>query len=197
MANKLVDGKQMTVRWHLDDLMISHVNQDKILKFVKCIKDIYGDNLAKNVGMTHDYLGMTFDYAFEREVRINMCKYLSKVIEDFPEEIKRVSATPAADHLFKVGEDGRKLSKEQADIFHHTVYQLLFAANRACQDIQMAVSFLTTQVQAPNEYDWGKLKRVLKYLKGMRYLKLILSADAMNFAIHWYIEGSHQIHEDC
>jgi hypothetical protein len=59
------------------------------------------------------------------------------------------------------------------------------------------VSFLTTQVQAPDEDDWGKLKRVLKYLKGTRYLNLILSADAMNFAIHWYIDGSHQVHKDC
>ncbi len=196
-ANKLMDGKQMTVRWHIDDLMISHVNQDKILKFMNCIKDIYGDNLAKNVGMTHDYPGMTFDYAFKREVQINMCKYLSKVIEDFPEEIMGVSATPAADHLFKVREDGRKLSKEQVDVFHHIVYQLLFAANRACQDIQTAVSLLTTRVQAPNEDDWGKHKRVLKYLKGTQYLKITLSADAMNFAIHWYIDGSHQILEDC
>ena len=73
----------------------------------------------------------------------------------------------------------------------------LFAANRARRDIQTAVSFLTTRVQAPDEDDWGKLKRVLKYLKGTRYLKLILSADAMNFAIHWYIDGSHQVHEDC
>ncbi len=112
VANKHADGKQITVRWHIDDLMISHANQDKILKFVKCIKDIYGDKLAKNVGMTHNYLGMTFDYAFEREVQINMSIYLSKVIEDFLEEITGVSATPAADHLFKVGEDGRKLSKE-------------------------------------------------------------------------------------
>ena len=69
---------------------------------------------------------------------------MSKVIEDFPEEITGVSATSAADHLFKVREDGRKLSKEQVDVFHHTVYQLLFAANRAHQDIQTAVSFLTT-----------------------------------------------------
>ncbi len=68
-----------------------------------------------------DYLGMTFDYAFEGEVQINMCQYLSKVIEDFPEEITGVSATPAADYLFKVREDGKKLNKEQADIFHHTV----------------------------------------------------------------------------
>ena len=38
-----------------------------------------------------DYLGMTIDYAFEGEVQIIMCQYLSKVIEDFPEEITGVS----------------------------------------------------------------------------------------------------------
>ena len=197
VANKVVDGTQMTVRWHTNDLMISRVGQCKILKSVRHIKDIYGDNLAKNVGMTHDYLGMTFDYAFEGEVRINMCKYLSEVIEDFPEEITGVSATLAADYLFKVREDERKLNKEQADMFHHTLYQLLFAANMARRDIQTVVLFLTARVQAPDEDDWGKLKRVLKYLKGTRYLKLILSADEMNFATHWYIDGSHQVHEDC
>jgi hypothetical protein len=144
VANKLVSGKQMTVRWHVDDLMISHIDKSEILKFARYIKDIYRDNLAENVGKVHDYLGMTFDYAFEGEVLINMCKYLSSIIADFPEQITGVSATPAADHLFKVREDGKKLSEEQPDAFHHTVYQLLFAANRAGQDIQTAVSFLTT-----------------------------------------------------
>jgi hypothetical protein len=67
-ANKLVGEKQMTVRWHVDDLMISHIDKGKVLKFVRCIKDIYGDNLAENVGKVHDYLGMTFNYAFEGEV---------------------------------------------------------------------------------------------------------------------------------
>ncbi len=140
------------------------------------------------IGNVHNYLGMTFDYAFGGEVRINMCKYLSNIIADFPEQITGVSATPAAGHLFKVREDGKTMSEEQTDAFHHTVYQLLFAANRAHQDIQTAVSFLTTRVQAPDEDDWGKLKRVLKYLNSTRYLKLILSADAMNFTIHWYID---------
>ncbi len=65
VANKLVSGKQMTVRWYVDDLMISHIDKSEMLKFVRCIKDIYGDNLAENVGKVHDYLGMTFDYAFE------------------------------------------------------------------------------------------------------------------------------------
>jgi hypothetical protein len=140
---------------------------------------------------------MEFDYSCVGEVKINMRKYIEKIIDEFPEEITSTSATPAADYLFTVREDGRKLNEEQATTFHHTVYQLLFAANRARRDIQTAVSFLTTRVQEPDEDDWGKLKRVLKYLKGTRHLKLKLSADSMNFIIHWYIDGSHQVHEDC
>jgi hypothetical protein len=38
---------------------------------------------------------------------------------------------------------------------------------------------------------------VFKYLNGTRYTKLTLVADEMNFIIHWYMDGSHQIHEDC
>ena len=101
-----------------------------------------------------------------------MWDYLGKVIQEFPEEIIGRCATPASDHLFKVREDGRKLNEELADAFHHTVYQLLFAANRARRDIQTAVSFLTTRVKAPDEDNWGKLVRVLKYINGTWYMKL-------------------------
>jgi hypothetical protein len=50
-----------------------------------------------------------------------------------------------------VREDGWKLNNEQAKAFHHTLHQLLVAANQARRDIQTAVSFLTTRVLAPNE----------------------------------------------
>jgi hypothetical protein len=77
VANKTVNGTQMTIRWHVDDLMISHVSQDKIMRVVQGIKDIYGENPADTVGTVHEYVGMTFDYSFTREVRINMWDYLS------------------------------------------------------------------------------------------------------------------------
>ncbi len=99
----------------------------------------------------HDYLGMIFDFSDRDKAKINMTKYLSIVIADFPEEIIGKTATPAGDHLFKVRDEGRKLNEEQADAFYHTVYHLLFAANRARRDIQTAASFLTTRVQAPDE----------------------------------------------
>ena len=38
VANKMVNGTQMTIRWHVDDLMMSHVSRDKIMKIVQEIK---------------------------------------------------------------------------------------------------------------------------------------------------------------
>ncbi len=197
VVNKMISGSQMTVRWHVDNLMISHASNKVISQFRRALKDIYGDNLAENTGKVHNYLDMIFDFSDQDNVKINMTKYLTKVIVDFPEEIIGKAARLAGDNLFKVRDEGRKLNEEQADAFHHTVYQLLFVANRARHDIQTAVSFLTKRVQAPDEDDWGKLKRVLKYLNGTRYLKLTLCAEQLKFAVHWYIDGSHQIHEDC
>jgi hypothetical protein len=50
IANKMVDGLQMTIRWHVDDLMIGHLKHEEIMQVVQQMKDIYGDNLKKNVG---------------------------------------------------------------------------------------------------------------------------------------------------
>ncbi len=96
---------------------------------------------------------MIFDFSSQDKVKINMTQYVSKIIKEFPEEILGKQATLAGDPLFKVREDGTKLNEEQVDVFHHTVFQLLFAANQARQDIQTAVSFLTTRVKDPDEDD--------------------------------------------
>jgi hypothetical protein len=51
VVNKMVNGSQMTVRWHVDDLMISHTSSEAISQFLRALKDIYGDNLAETTGM--------------------------------------------------------------------------------------------------------------------------------------------------
>ena len=60
----------------------------------------------------------------------------------------------------------------------------------------MAVAFLTTRVKRPDEDDWGKLKRVLKYLKGTKHLKLTLSVDDLRL-LQWWVDASYNVHWDC
>jgi len=67
---------------------------------------------------------------------------------------------------------------------------------RARRDIQTAVSFLTTRVKHPDEDDWGKVKRVLKYLKGTKSLRLRLTIDNLH-CTKWFVDSSHGVHWDC
>jgi hypothetical protein len=54
---------------------------------------------AESTGMIHDYLGMTFDFSRQDEVKINMMQYISKVIEAFPMETVGKAVPPAGDQL--------------------------------------------------------------------------------------------------
>jgi hypothetical protein len=80
-------------------------------------------------------------------------------------------------------------------VFHHAVAQLLFAASRSHKDIHTRVSFLTTRVKHPDKDDWGKLKRLLLYIRAMIYMSLILRADSLNI-IKWWVDASYAIRGD-
>ena len=132
------------------------------------------------------------------KVKISMIRYLQKVLDSFPELIKSKAESPAAEHLFETRDDDptqKILPEEQAQAFHHTVAQLLFVAMRARPDIQTAIAFLTKRVRQPDEDDWGKLKRVLKYIRATLYLKLTLTVDNLN-TVRWYVDAAYGVHMD-
>jgi hypothetical protein len=197
VANKIVNGSQMTVTWHVDDLKVSHKDGDEITKFLLYLGKLYGNRITVNRGVVHDYLGMDLDFSSPGKLRVSMIKYLAKIFKAFPEKIRAAAATPAADHLFEVRDESERklLPEEQARAFHHSVAQLLFLSGRARPDIKTAVSFLTTRVKAPDEDDWGKLKRVLKYLWGTRHMKLTLTVDNLH-TLRWWVDASYGVHWD-
>jgi hypothetical protein len=130
-------------------------------------------------------------------LEVSMIAYLKNIIKQFPGLINKKATSPAAEHLFMVRDkkEAKLLKEKQALAFHHTVAQLLFLSTRARQDIQTALAFLTTRVKNPNKYNWGKLKRVLKYLNGTKYMKLKLSFNGLTTP-KWYVDGLHNAHAD-
>ena len=159
VANKTIDGKQMTICWHVDDLFIGHVDPTVVTSFINWLAQRYDTNEKKlNVvrGHKHDYLGMNLDFSTTGEVKIDMINYVTKIIDAFPEKIAGVQSTPAGDRLFQVRppDAAKFLPEEQARAFHHTTAQLLFLS-RVRRDIQTTVAFLTTRVKKPDEDDFG------------------------------------------
>ena len=123
----------------------------------------------------HKYLGMTIDYSSPVKLIFSMINFIGKMLVDIPEDMKGESATPATHHLFDISEDVMKLSQADSDLFHHLVEQLIYLSKRTRPDIQLEVSLLCTRVRGPDNDDYEKLVRVMKYIQGTIVLPLILS----------------------
>ena len=63
VANKDINGSQMTVTWHVDDLKVSHKDPAEVTQFPRDMGKIYGDGITVTRGKIHTYLGMDFDYS--------------------------------------------------------------------------------------------------------------------------------------
>lgn len=165
VANKWTQGGQLTVMWHVDDLKVSHKDPKCVTETIEWLSSLYRC-LKEQRGKVHNYLEITLDYLMAGVVRVSKVNYIKEILKCFPEEVEGEATSPAPNHLFIVRDKSKavKLPKEQAVCFHHTVAQLLFLSTRAQRDIQVAVASLTTRVKSPDKDDWGKLKRILKYL---------------------------------
>jgi hypothetical protein len=143
-------------------------------------------------------MGMEIDYSIPGEVKVYMIDNLNMIINEFPELIVGTSVSPAVDRLFTVRPDEERtmLDKKQAITFHHCVTQLLFTPTRPRKDIQLAVSLLTMRVQIPDEYDWAKLKRLIRYTRGTIHMPLLLRTNSLDI-IKWWVNASFATHDNC
>ena len=136
---------------------------------------------------------MLLDFSTTGCVKISMFSLIEEVLDEWP--VENPVASPAAHHLFQVNEECEKLSKKDKESFHSMVAKLLYLAKRGRPDILLAVSFLTTRVQAPDQDDKKKLTRIISYLMGTKDMVLTLgSADIEQLQV--YIDASHAIHGD-
>ena len=196
VANKLVDGKQCTICWYVDDTKISH-KDSKVVDWV--ISDLEQDfgTMTVTRGNKHTFVGIDIEFNEEGTVNLSMVDYIDECIDIYRDEIKKKAATPARGDLFDTNteEDEIKLIESKADKFHHTTAKLLYAAKRVRIDIDLAVSFLCTRMAEPTVNDENKLKRVLSYLQGTNRMKRTIGIDGMQYIQTW-IDASYAIHRD-
>jgi Reverse transcriptase (RNA-dependent DNA polymerase) len=198
VANKIIDGKQCTILWHVDDIKVSHVDKRVIEQVIENLEAVYGKEapLVVTRGGVHEYLGMTLDYATTPGAcRISMFDYVEEMLDELPPDMDGEAITPAANHLFAVDDKATPLNADMAQFFHHNTAKLLFLSKRARPDIQTAVAFLTTRVTKPDEDDYKKLSRVMKYLRGSTQLTLVLEAGDLA-VVKWWVDGSYAVHPD-
>ena len=107
VANKIIDGKQCTICFHVDDLKILHVCYDVVSQVIKLIDDEFGKLEPMSVmrGKQHEYLGMELDYSMPGKVRISMSKFVEELLDMLPQDMCGYAMTPAGENLFMVRSD--------------------------------------------------------------------------------------------
>jgi len=193
----------MTISWHVDDLKASHKDPKIIDNFLLWVKEKYGSigEVKMTRGKVHEHLGMKLDYRIKGKVGVDMRDYIKTMIVSFPQEdLKgREVKSPWNDNLFKVKEDSPPLSKKKAEQFHTTTAQGLFLSKRGRPDVCISIAYLTTRVRCPNEDDWLKLVRMMKWLiqtiNDVLYIEIYITNEK-NIQVDWYVDASFAVHPD-
>ena len=96
VVNKIVNGDQLTICWHVDSLESSYIDPKVNNKFLQWIKDTFRQlgEVKMTQGPLHDYLGITLDYSLPGQVSFNMSHYVKKMVKEFPQEISREHQWP-------------------------------------------------------------------------------------------------------
>ena len=129
-GEQMVNGKQLTLTWHVDNMKVSHINKNVVSAFILYLKSVYGE-MHESIGKHRDYLGMWLDFSRKGDVQISMEEYLCGDLENVQEVITMTVVIHVGEHLFTIRDSN---NKEQVLLdyfrdwdFHHGVVQLLFS----------------------------------------------------------------------
>jgi hypothetical protein len=180
VANKMIDQKQCTIVWHLDDLKISHQDPQVVTNILDLLDKRYGQEivggvraaLSINRGKIHDYLGMTLDYSVPGTVKIDMTDYVEKVLDKAPSYMDGTATTPADKNLFEVRDNVEALKTDDAEFLHAMVAKLLFLCKRGRPNLQTAIAFLCSAL-------------VCKHRPSMTNINLVESSNTCARVASW------------
>jgi hypothetical protein len=203
IANKMIEGDQMTVCFHVDDCKLSHRKTKVVDSMIEYLRQeyesIFEDGpgaMTVSRGKIHKYIGMTLDYTVRGKVKITMFDNVEEILTSFDKAEPKGGGTKtsvAPDSLFKVDENCEKIKQDKAVEFQNLVAKTLYSTKQARQDTCTAIAFLTTRVRAPNKYDWNKLVHLMRYIRGTRTMPLILSANGSGI-LKWWVDASFAVH---
>jgi hypothetical protein len=147
--NKMIEKKQITICFHVDDCKVSHKLARVVDEAIKWLRRDYKSIFEAGSGamvvhrdLVHRYLGMTIDYSTRGAAQILMADYVKDIVmtwdkasdgielDGFKIKYRKLSGepTPAPSNLFTVDEDSAKLPEKQKAAFHNVVAKALYVA---------------------------------------------------------------------
>ena len=186
------DDKQCTVCLHVDDLLITCVDESIIESVISSLEAQY-KTITVHTGKIHSYLGMTFDFSIPGKVRVSMEGYIRDLVSLV--DVTGKAATPAGTDLFMVDPASPKLEEQHRERFHSIVAKVLYLAKRVRPDLLTTCTFLAGRVLFATEQDDRKLDRMMKYINSTTELGITFDMSE-DMSICAFIDASYGVHAD-
>ena len=154
--NKQITGIQMAVNWHVNDLKISHKDAGEVTNMITYLESIYGVMKVKREN-NHTYLGMYMELIERGAIKVSMTVYIDEYVDDLHKDFTTTVVSPVAEYLFKISTSGKRLSEEQAILFHRLVAKLPFVSKFARVDIHPTIEFIITRVYETDADEWENI----------------------------------------
>ena len=193
-ANKIINGKQCTILFHVDDNKLSHEDPNVVTEILNKVTDHFGD-LVTTRGDAHDFLGIGIKIRKDGLVAIEQHKHIEESLKTFGPTFTHYVSSPCAQHLWHVNDKAEKLSVEDSELFHSVVEKLLHITKRSRPDIETAVAFLITRVSKSDVDDWKKLKRVMTWLRQTKGDVRLIGAKSVQELYTW-IDAAFAVHDN-
>ena len=83
VANQIVNKKHHTIRFHIDNLMSSHIDSEVNAFLLKWTNNIYGTygEVQETHNKVHKYLAMTINFSDTGKVKFDMVDYIGNMID--------------------------------------------------------------------------------------------------------------------
>ena len=96
VANCIINGKQHTITWHMDNIISSHMDSKVNDNFHKLLTKTYAEDGVGEVklqrSMKHPYLGMILDFTIPGKTVLDMKELGINMINDFPQDLGKLHA---------------------------------------------------------------------------------------------------------
>ena len=189
-------GKQVTIVLHVDDMFLTCETQDTIRLVLAAIDERYPET-TMSFGPKIAFLAMSMDFTCKGECEVTMNGMVDDILHKCGLDDDAVASSPALANLFEVDTDKLPVdSVTDQEWFHSHVAKILYLAKRVKPECLTTVSYLATRVNKADADDFGKLRRLLRYLRGSRGRGLRLCPGERGVCVRAYIDAAYGVHVD-
>jgi hypothetical protein len=168
---------------HVDDLLITGSNERMISELME---NVGKDFEITNLGGVTQYLGIQIYRDTDGKFEICQSNYIDKLLAESGMKEAKEAKTPLCKGYYKM--EGKLLENNHE--YRSLIGTLNYLGCHTRPDIAAAVSMLGKRNEKPRDVDLSEVKRVIRYLKGTKDLRLKLNDVEENKKFFAYCDAN-------